>query len=41
MREAGSTLAADMSRREVKVGGVGCVGGRGLLALERRLGFEG
>ncbi len=41
MREGGSTLAADMSRRESIFGGVGCVGGRGLVALARRLAFEG
>jgi len=41
MREAGSTLAADMWPREVKVGGVGSSAGRGLFALARRLGFEG
>ena len=40
MREAGSTLAADMSRREPIFGGVGSVGGRGLRALARCLGFE-
>ena len=39
MREAGSTLAADMRSREVIFGGVGFGGGRGLLALARRLGF--
>ena len=39
MREAGSTLAADTWSREVKVGGVGFAGGRGLLALAQRLGF--
>ncbi len=41
MREAGSTLAAGKWLREVKVGGVGSVGGRGLVALARRLGFGG
>ncbi len=40
MPEAGSTLAADIWSCEVKVGVVGCVGGRGLVALARRLGFE-
>ena len=39
MREAGSTLAADMWSREVELGGVGSFGGRGFSALARRLGF--
>ncbi len=41
MREAGSTLAADMLRREVEVVGVGVAAGRGLLALVRVLGCGG
>ena len=40
MREGGSTLAADMSCREPIFGGVGFGGGRGLLALARRLAFR-
>ena len=40
MHEAGSTLAAGSWSCEVKVGGVGVLAGRGLLALARRLGFE-
>jgi len=39
MREGRSTLAADMSRRELIFGGVGVFGGRGLFALARRLVF--
>ncbi len=35
----GSTLVAGRWLREVEVGGVGLVGGHGLLALARRLGF--
>ena len=39
MHEAGSTLAAGSRSLRARVGGVGSFGGRGLLALARRLGF--
>jgi hypothetical protein len=39
MHGDGSTLAADMRSCEVIFGGVGFGGGRGLVALARRLGF--
>ena len=41
MREAGSTLAAGSWLLWARLRGVGCVGGRGLVALARRLGFGG
>ena len=41
MREAGSTLAAGSWPLRARLGVVGSVGGRGLLALARRLGFGG
>jgi len=41
MREGRSTLAADMSRRELIFGGVGSWAGRGLLALAWRLAAGG
>ncbi len=41
MRETGSTLAAGSRSLRARLGGVGCVGGRGLVALARRLGCGG
>ena len=41
MREAGSTLAADIWSLPAIFGGVGSFGGRGFSALVRRLGSAG